>query len=167
MVNTIHYGLGIGLEYNYIEDINTYSTFNLNTLEGLGIRGEAYFYPLRKNFFSLGVLSSFSIGTSPYIFNEGMVSNTSPTQTDKYFYNHVNIGAEAALGVPFLKILTIANKQIQRNNLERTTGSSMMTFDEELNRKVRKIIDEMQAHTNSNKYGHHSRMRSLSSHISY
>lgn len=133
--NTIHYGLAIGLEYNYMEDINTYSTNNINTLQGAGIRGEAYFYPLMKNFFSLGVLSSFSVGTSPYIFDEGNVPNTSPAQTDKYFYNHVNIGTEAALGVSFLKILTRVNKQIQRNNLDRTTGNSMITFDEELNRE--------------------------------
>jgi len=133
--NTIHYGIGIGLEYNQIEDISAYSTNNIDGLTGLGIRGEAYFYPLMKKNFSLGVLSSFSVGASPYIFDGGNIPNTSPAQTDKYFYTQANIGVEAALGLSFLKILTRVNKEIQRNNLDRTIGNSTIAFDEELNRE--------------------------------
>lgn len=132
--NKIHYRASIGFDYNLMEDINTYSAYNIDRLEGIGFRGEFAFYPLIKDFFSVGVLSSASIGGSRYFLDGGEVPDTNPLEVDKYFYTHFTVGGEVALGFPAIKILTGINKEIQNNKLDRTIGRSTINFDNTLNR---------------------------------
>lgn len=132
--NTIQVGFGIGLEYNVIEDIRHYTNYDIEVLKGIGIRGEGYFYPLLKDYFSLGVLSSIAVGTSPYFYSGGEVPNTDPLQVDKYTYIHANVGAEVALGFPSFKLLSRVNHEFQKNKLDRNIGNKLVAFDDVLNR---------------------------------
>ena len=133
--NNFHHGFSIGLEYHSIKDIKRYSSYNIDELNGLGLRGEIYFHPLLKNNYGIGVLSSISVGTSPYIFRGGDVRNSNPVQNDKYFYTAGNLGVEATLGFSPVKLIARVNKEVLRNKLDRRLGGNLVaSFDEELNR---------------------------------
>ncbi len=132
--NLLHYGFNLGMEYNSIEDISTYSTYDIESLYGLGLRGEVQFHPILKDFFSVGFLSSFSVGTTAYLFDGGQVSGTN--YTDNYFYTHANLQIDLALGFRSVKLLARFNKEYQDNNLYRTVnGASIIDFDNTLNRE--------------------------------
>ncbi|MFK8101611.1 MAG: hypothetical protein AB8G15_03770 [Saprospiraceae bacterium] len=133
--NTIHYGFSIGLEYNLMGDISSYSNTDIDKLEGAGIRGEVAFHPLMKDFFSLGILGGMSVGASAYVLNGGEVSNSDPVEIDQYFYTHFNLGVELALGFPGLKLIGKFNKELQNNDLTRTVDGATVTFDNVLNRE--------------------------------
>ncbi len=121
----LHIGYGLGLEYTEFSDISRVNYYNGSgdpagvgfdsiSISALGLKGELVFYPIMKEFFSLGIIGGFTVGTASSIFT-GFKRTGATSGRESYFYTKINLGTEMALGFKNMKFLFKINKIIQPN----------------------------------------------------
>ncbi|WP_210466840.1 Ig-like domain-containing protein [Rufibacter roseolus] len=124
----LHLGYGFGVEMIQYAEYSKFSTegntsagINYNpsnvSIQGLGLKGEFVFHPIMKEFFSLGLISSFSLGTTPLVFSNGEGERSSGGAfKEEYFYTKLNVGGELAIGIKPVKFLMKAARSFQGND---------------------------------------------------
>ncbi len=141
----LHIGIGIGLEGGYVSalanstiqngSIITNST-EVAKISSTGLKTEFVFHPYIKDYFGIGIISSFSIGTTPYFITGGRKNGGA--EKIKYLYTKFDIGAEMTFGFKPVKLLLAYKSSIQTHKFNHTSteGSGITTLN--FNRQIRK-----------------------------
>jgi hypothetical protein len=141
----LHIGIGIGLEGGYVSALAN-STFQnasviTNSIEvakisSTGLKTEFVFHPFIKDYFGIGIISSFSIGTTPYFITGG--KKNGGAEKIKYLYTKFDLGTEMTFGFKPVKLLVAYKSSIQTHKFNHTSseGSGITTLN--FNRQIRK-----------------------------
>lgn len=119
-----HFGIGLGLDYTTFKDWATYMSSSSSSSEkiqiyGIGMTGDIVLHPIIKEWFTIGVMSSLTAGTT--IPSE---DNTEDINVNKYYYVRPTLGVEMAIGVKPVKILGNLSRSIQTNSFSADDNSS-------------------------------------------
>lgn len=128
-------GLGLGAEvvsnfgpYEFITTdtdgfvINT-STSNL-TVNYIGLKGEINFYPVIKEYLSLGLISNYSLGISPLDIATGGIHKNGLVTKESILFTNFNITTELCSGFKKTKFLIILNRSFQHLDFIRTVSTN-------------------------------------------
>lgn len=128
-------GLGLGAEwlklpllteYTIQTPTGTYTDTSTVTTDGMGLLGEFTFHPIITEWFSLGLIPTFSAGTTTRIFSGGERNlNNGAAVKEEYIYKKINLQLELAFGFEPLKFLVLLNEGIHDINYKATTTGSI------------------------------------------
>lgn len=137
-------GIGVGLEGGYFSTLaqqsvqsgsGTISTEESTNISFTGLKTEFVFHPYIKDFFGIGILSSFSIGSTPFLFTGG--KKNGGYEKEKYLYTKFELGSELTFGFKPVKLLFIYKSNIQTHKYNNTSQGSSIT-KLVFNRQIRK-----------------------------
>jgi hypothetical protein len=141
----LHIGFGIGLEGGYVSalanstikngSITTNST-EVAKISSTGLKTEFIFHPFIKDYFGIGIISSFSIGTTPFLITGG--KKNGGAEKIKYLYTKFDIGAEITFGFKPIKFLIAYKSSIQSHKFNQTSTESVSITTLDFNRQIRK-----------------------------
>jgi len=111
----LHLGLGLGLEwlklplltqYTATTSAGTYTDTSTVTTDGIGLLGEFAFHPVITEWFSIGLIPSFSAGTTTRVFSGGdRTLDNGASAKEEYVYKKFNLQMEMAFGFKPFKFL--------------------------------------------------------------
>lgn len=138
-------GIGVGLEGGYVtalanSTIQNGSTITNSTdvakISSTGLKTEFIFHPFIRDYFGIGLISSFSIGTTPYFITGG--KKNGGAERIKYLYTKFDMGIEMTAGFKPVKFLVAYRSSIQTHKFNHTSteGSEVTTLD--FNRQIRR-----------------------------
>lgn len=138
-------GVGIGLEGGLVSALTNSKIQNGGTvinsdevskIASTGIKTEVIFHPFIRDYFGIGINSSFAIGTTPFFITGGKKKDG--TEKEKYLYTKFDIGTEITVGFKPVKLLIAYKSSMQTHkfNLEAKDGTRTKTLD--FNRQIRK-----------------------------
>jgi len=133
-------GLGFGIDRFIFTDYGQslridedgneiYSDSSDITINGIGIKGEIYIHPYINNYFSVGFIGAYSIGTKSLITQADQEDYTL-TIDESYFYTRFFYGVEIAGGIKPLKIVFKADRLIQTNEYDKSITDFYLTNEE-------------------------------------
>jgi len=133
----LNIGFGVGLELIktplYVNH-STYDTYGaltknervLMTVGGIGLKVDFTLHPIIKDYLSLGIISSYSLGTTPLVLVGGKYTSSLSTTDINYFYQKINVGGELAFGFNPAKILLKFNIIYQPNNYKKNIVETLI-----------------------------------------
>ena len=138
-------GIGVGLEGGYVNALANSTIQNGSTItnstdvakiSSTGLKTEFIFHPFIRDYFGIGLISSFSIGTTPYFITGG--KKNGGAEKIKYLYTKFDMGVEMTAGFKPVKFLVAYRSSIQTHKYNHTStqGSEITTLD--FNRQIRK-----------------------------
>lgn len=141
----LHIGIGIGLEGGYVSALANSTIQNgsvitnsteVAKISSTGLKTEFVFHPFIKDYFGIGIISSFSIGTTPYFITGG--KKNGGADKIKYLYTKFEMGTEMTFGFKPVKLLLAYKSSIQTHKFNHTSteGSGITTLN--FNRQIRK-----------------------------
>jgi len=126
----LNIAIGIGLELGSVTALTNHQEYDLSgtllkneniimTISGIGLKGDFTFHPIIKDYLSLGLTASYTIGTTPMVLVGGSMVESYKTTKINYFYQRLNAGGELAFGFNPAKVLLKFNIDYQPMNYKK------------------------------------------------
>ena len=128
-------GAGIGIEYLSFAGLYNFITTNSSgsiiladtgniSINCIGVKGEFIIYPIIKEYLSIGFISNYSLGISPFNIAGGGIHKNDLVTKESILYTKFSLTSELCTGFKMTKLLLKVNRSFLPMDLKRTISSN-------------------------------------------